>query len=1791
MDLQRKTTALLRFLKGTAALRRKREPAYGADDKLLWFGDIPRDSPACRSAFHAENPAEFPDLWLEIRKKRMPTRPPAPELVNDWVRPQDLDREEQEPELLPEITVLVEISVPEPDAPPEQHGTATQNIPEVRRLEDHPEVRNAWFEYLAKWEPWAQEMRRWREVQGVYEDVDFMRRRLEEAEERYELVLAVGLLQWQDSTSRAVSRHLLTAPAEINLDAARGVLTVGPGTSFEKFQIDLDMLDLQSQPRLEGAGLDDRLEDLDIQAWDREKVGEILRVIANRASPDAQVDENTLNHLARADDTFRVAYAPALVLRERRPKAYDELIGGLLRACEGNSSPPATGPWTHFVLEGEPSSEPDDRPPPDDLGSGQADERLLFPLPTNEEQRKIASTLRAQPCVLVKGPPGTGKSQTIANLICHLLASGERVLVTAQAPKALTVLMDLLPSDIRNLCVTALGSTRDEQKLLDDSVRGILSRKDEWKGETWAQEKIAELEHQLRQLEDRLAQVERDLREGREAETYSHTLLGEYQGTAAQIARRVEVERETYGWFPELADDHIRHQMEPAEIALLADVHCQLTEKRLKELGLDLGNFTLPDPEAFRRASAKLEAAELAAEAARTGLPREKLEPLQPLSDVSLDRCRTFLKDIGECAARANPLLGNLTDEILTDLLVGQESRWNRLAQDVAVLLDLMNAPRELAGTSRVDLPPDVPIEQLVADARKRLGHFQTGGRRGWGLLAPRVVRETRYVEEGCQVDGQTPRDLQSLEKLVAFLEVTTLVDQFVQTWPGSNTQSALNRPDPRDASAGAEDLTRELLSLLDLFKNQGSDGLAAVPIEERMSLAQAGGRAKVLALMEAQLAIRLVDQANRPLEDWLRSIRSLPSGNAHPCMDQLAQAIQQRDPEMWRTESETRERLQAEQQRYRGYQGLVNRLDQACRGFAELLNSSQGKPEWQERLRQLEKAWAWAAARAWLRRVLSEVTYERLSSERHRLQDGLERATKELGSVKAWQAFFERLDRPTEQNLKAWTKAIGRGGKMTGKYAYRHRRTARKYMMACIPKIPAWIMPLHKVWETVEAEAAMFDTVIIDEASQAGIESLALLLLSKRIIVVGDDKQNSPEAVGVRDDDIVRLARDHLGEFRFRNEFRPDTSLFDHAYRSFENPIPLREHFRCVPEIIRFSNELCYTDSPLIPLRQPPPNRLQPLKATFIDTGSCEGEGQRITNRSEAEGIVEAVQACLADQAYKNKTIGVIVLQGHAQAELIERKLAEVLEPNIREERKLRCGVPATFQGDQRDVIFLSLVVAPDHRFRALTVLADQRRFNVAASRARDQIWLFHSVQEHDLSREDLRWRLLNFVYGRGLEPEVYEEIERLEREARRKPRIRGEQPAPYDSWFEVDVALELLRRTYRVRPQWEVAGKRIDLVVQGLEGNRLAVECYGDAWHGPEEYEHDTARQRQLERAAGLTFVVIRESEFYTDRDRAIQVIMEECDRLGIRPADQYEESPSAESAQEPSSAQSRTVVSARPMLPPLASRPAPAISARGDDASARAEEEHGDTTPKAQPDSGASDGLTQVVDPSDEAREHTRLEKQPPAHARAAAILSAARLPSGMEGNTDRSQHADLPLSDYSAYTGPPENDPRSASPNAISEGMIRIIEVEGPVIAKRVYDVYLRGCGIKRMGREIRSTMNKALAHAIRQGRVEAEDDAAKSGLLFSVVRMTGTTPIKLRSRGPRSFEEIPPSELQLLARYVVERHGFASGSEEHLRAVLEFFDLKRLTTQVDTRFNEIMKRSLPCVDEFLRSREE
>src|SRR5699024_4761851 len=179
---------------------------------------------------------------------------------------------------------------------------------------------------------------------------------------------------------------------------------------------------------------------------------------------------------------------------------------------------------------------------------GAFDVEIFFPKPSNDEQRRIVDKIRGSSGVLVQGPPGTGKSHTIANLICHLLATGQRTLITAKTPRALQVLESHIPEELRPLCINLLGSGLEERRSLESSVGGILRNNGQWNDNRATRER-EELEGRVRELREEQARTNRQLRDIRESETHSQSIAeGTYRGTAARIAEAVSRDRMEFGW-------------------------------------------------------------------------------------------------------------------------------------------------------------------------------------------------------------------------------------------------------------------------------------------------------------------------------------------------------------------------------------------------------------------------------------------------------------------------------------------------------------------------------------------------------------------------------------------------------------------------------------------------------------------------------------------------------------------------------------------------------------------------------------------------------------------------------------------------------------------------------------------------------------------------------------------------------------------------------------------------------------------------------------------------------------------------------------------------------------------------------------------------------------------------------------------------------------------------------------------------------------------------------------------
>lgn len=198
----------------------------------------------------------------------------------------------------------------------------------------------------------------------------------------------------------------------------------------------------------------------------------------------------------------------------------------------------------------------------------------------------------------------------------------------------------------------------------------------------------------------------------------------------------------------------------------------------------------------------------------------------------------------------------------------------------------------------------------------------------------------------------------------------------------------------------------------------------------------------------------------------------------------------------------------------------------------------------------------------------------------------------------------------------------------------------------------------------------------------------------------------------------------------------------------------------------------------------------------------------------------------------------------------------------------RIMCGDSATFQGDERHIIFLSMI-ADKKRKQAQTATQYEQRFNVALSRARDRLILVRSVTENELGPTDLKARVL--AHFKAPMPERMTAGSAL--------------IDLCESGFERDVFCALIECGYHVTPQVGAEGFSIDMVVEGEGGRRLAVECDGDRYHGPEKWADDMRRQRVLERV-GWTFWRCFGSNWSLNRRAVFDDLLQTLERSGIRP-----------------------------------------------------------------------------------------------------------------------------------------------------------------------------------------------------------------------------------------------------------------------------------------------------------------
>lgn len=311
------------------------------------------------------------------------------------------------------------------------------------------------------------------------------------------------------------------------------------------------------------------------------------------------------------------------------------------------------------------------------------------------------------------------------------------------------------------------------------------------------------------------------------------------------------------------------------------------------------------------------------------------------------------------------------------------------------------------------------------------------------------------------------------------------------------------------------------------------------------------------------------------------------------------------------------------------------------------------------------------------------------------------------------------------------------------------------KLLPEVIDILPCWAVTSLSARGRVPFDAGFFDLLVIDEASQCDIASaLPLLFRARRAVIIGDPHQLR-HISSLNSNQDAQLMEEH-GVFDIGAGWSySGASLFDRAAAVVdnENVVHLRDHHRSHKDIIEFSNTAFYDGSLRVATRYDKlklPARDEPA-VRWIDV-----EGRVIRprnggayNRPEAMALVAELERLLVQQKYQG-TVGVVT-PFRAQANLID----ELVKRNT----SLSTHLQATdfivdtahgFQGDERDVILLSLVVGPGLQQGARSFLNNTSNlFNVAVTRARAALIVVGSLEGVHSSGISYLGRFADYVNG----------------------------------------------------------------------------------------------------------------------------------------------------------------------------------------------------------------------------------------------------------------------------------------------------------------------------------------------------------------------------------------------------------------------------------------------------------
>lgn len=1428
-------------------------------------------------------------IWLKVDRLEADKPPAIPAALQGFCRVSS--DPSGHPPTLDESALLHRIHAESADTP------ENERVALDARIRAH--AAEALREYTGLWKSWAEGEKPRRKTISLYGDIFALKHQVEaeETAKPTELVWGVGVATWSmvfQGSSFPFTYPMLTQAVEIALNEQTMAIEVRPRATDTRVEMDAFVAcqvngaaDVEKAAREHLAKHKDR----PVTPFDPSSHSDVLKLAATNLNSKGSYQEVLAAHALVPPAGQHLVVTDTWVLVSR-PRANNYLVEDLKRLRDRLASG-CDIPGGPLALVSPPSDKPVEYEAVNFRGissrgsydGGGKPQELYFPLPYNSEQVTIVQRLERAAGVTVQGPPGTGKTHTIANIICHYLATGRRVLVTSRGEPALEVLQSKIPEEVRDLTVALLTSDREGVRQFQGSIEAIQHQVSQINPEEMRGQ-ISILQQAIDRAHSELSTIDRRVDEIA-IDQLSEIKVDGAPLRAQNLAELVVRGQDDYAWF----DDAL--SLTPEQAPPFSEEEAGALRECRRKLGVDLvyAPASIPSADDLPSPADIAELHNVLSQMSKLDSQVEngQLLPLKGLTAEVLQSARVLLAGLDEALALAEELEaidGGWPMELRMRCRVPSFASERQALEMLFTDVDHLVQARAEFLVKPVDFPSDGLTNPKVLEAIARA--VETG--KPFGLLSF-GAGDAKSLLSSIRVAGLAPNGNGDWEHIQRYVALHGRVTSFLARW----NQFADTLSVPR-LSGGVESL-REIELIAVAARKSHTLALSydailpgrAEAVFEHVPAAELAGGSSELRGVRKQLISHLTRADLSSAATKLSVLQEKLAGKTGPVSEDI-RAFVDRDlgnPDLEASRVAGRfTELVMELRRIAGLSAELTCIrDSAWRieraGATKLAArvstipvASTGEDavfpaSWRQ-------AWNWARMKSHLNNIEARDELKALAARRRNLEGGLSKLYKDMVSKAAWLETKRNSTPKVLQALAGYATAIRKIGMGTGPNAVRYRRDARESMLDAAGAVPCWIMSHAKISESMPPDIGVFDLVIVDEASQSDLWALPAIVRGKKILVVGDDKQVSPDAGFVSSQRIDELKHRFLDEQPYGIEMTPEKSLYELAARVFAaEQVMLREHFRCVPPIIAYSNRTFYKNG-IQPLRIPKASERidPPLVDIYVEGGLRD---RHDCNALEAEAIAEEIAAILKDEQHVGRTLGVVSLLGMEQAKHIDSVVRARCSATELHHRKFECGDARTFQGSERDIMFLSMVVDPS-RSKAVSGNMFEQRFNVAASRARDRMYLVRSVKGSDLSDKDLRLTLLSHFD---------------------KPLVADNADAAHlidlcESGFERDVYTHLTKAGYRVIPQVKSGAYRIDMVVEGAGDTRLAVECDGDEYHGPDRWQQDMNRQRVLERA-GWSFWRCFASTWTLRKEEVFGELVERLAAMGIDPLGALDRAPS--------------------------------------------------------------------------------------------------------------------------------------------------------------------------------------------------------------------------------------------------------------------------------------------------------